>query len=124
MFSSVTMNDMPDGEVLSQPHDGRTANIIPASTDCFSFTLSKTVTLTSYVYAFYTNWFFKIELNMLRIFARMPSSDQHASELLEGLKNDFSAWELEYRDDKQIVMADKLGVTKQWFMVEHCGAFN
>lgn len=118
MFSSVNRLDMPAGEVLSQAHSGRSANITPVSTDCFSCTLSKSVTLTSFVYAFYSNWFFKIELNIIGFFARMPSSDQQATELLQGLKNNFSAWELEYRDEQQLVMADKLGATKQWFMVK------
>ena len=115
-YSSIVHTDMPVGEELSTPRKGVRGIREPASVDCFTYSISRVVSLEAFVAAFYTNPFFRIELIILGLFG-YPSKPQDVPALFAGQRQDYAAWTLEYRDDRQIVMADKLGATKHFLMV-------
>ena len=81
------------------------------------------ISLSVYVFAFYTTALFKIEQFILAHTARRPSSNDHqAKELADGARNEFAAWQVESRSDNELLMRDMLGRTRSWFMVHHLGA--
>jgi len=79
------------------------------------------ISLTVYVFAFYTTALFKLEQFILTYTARRPSNDTQARELADGTRNEFAAWTVESRNENELLMCDMLGRTRSWFMVIHLG---
>ena len=91
-----------------------------AYTDCYCMDVPITVSLSTYVEAFYTSRLFKIERSVLAALARKPASDADARQLAHGLSTKFSAWTVEARVKDQLLLCDFLGATRSWLMVsEH-----
>ncbi len=113
MFSSMEAVPLPDDAML-----GRYAGTDRGYTDCYSVELKGPVRLAEYIEAFYTSPVFKLERSILSILLAKPSTDTQARELATGDRDSFSAWRVEDRDSKQILLSDFRGPTRSWLMVE------
>ena len=79
------------------------------------------ISLSIYVFAFYTTALFKIEQLILAHIAQRPSNDNQAKELADGARNEFAAWRVEDRNENELLMCDMSGRTRSWLMVHHLG---
>jgi len=79
------------------------------------------VFLPVFVFAFYTTWFFKIEQFILTHIAKQPSNNIQAQKLADGAMDKFAVWNVESRNDNELLMRDIRGRTRSWFMVRHLG---
>lgn len=84
--------------------------------DCFRTRIANGVTQAEFVSTFYTTWLFKLERLILRWAVNRPSSDQEALQLALGRRNQFAAWQVEARDDVQLLMCDISRRTRSWLM--------
>jgi len=121
MFTSIESMPLPEQSKLDSCHKEPGAKIRDVHTDCFSLSIRKTISIEDYVEAFYTSWLFKVERVILGFVVAKPSTDTQASELSMGKREQFSAWNLEYRDESQVVLADFMGKTKSWLMIQNKG---
>ena len=119
MFTSIERTPLPEQSRLEDNHKQPGTKIPHIHADCFSLAVRKTVLIEGFVEAFYTSWIFKIERKILALVVGKPSTDTQAIELSVGQRNQFSAWNLEYRDENQLVLADFMGKTKSWLMVQN-----
>lgn len=85
--------------------------------DCFSVPVDRAVTLSEFVFAFYTSPVFRIERWILRVLVRAPSSDEQAREIAEGRGDTFAVWTVGARTADQLLMCDRYGKTRSWFRV-------
>jgi hypothetical protein len=76
------------------------------------------VSLAEYTIAFLTSPVFKIERWILKLALKKPSTDEQAHQLANNTKSGFAAWNVEQRDEKQLLMSDFSGKTRFWIMVE------
>ncbi len=88
-------------------------------TDSYRTELPGYITLPTFIKAFYTNWLFKIEAFILKYAAKRPSNDVEAQELANGSRIRFAAWDVEGRNENELLMCDMMGRTRSWFMVTH-----
>jgi len=119
MFTSIEAMPLPEQSKLDNCHKQPGDKIPNVHTDCFSLTIRKKISIEEFVEAFYTSWLFKVERVILGFVVRKPSTDSQALELSTGHREQFSAWNLEYRDENQVVLADFMGKTKSWLMVQN-----
>ncbi len=108
---SVKKRDLP-ADALLQPY----AQDLGAYTDCFTRDVPSQVDLGHYVAAFYTSGLFKLERLILGV-TGSPATDGEAKDLAEGHIDRFAAWTVEGRTTQQLLMCDKGGYTRSWFMV-------
>ena len=113
MFSSIEAVPLPDDAMV-----GRYAGTDCGYTDCYSVELKGLTRLAEYIEAFYTSPVFKLERFVLSVLFAKPSTDAQARELATGDRDAFSAWRVEDRDSKQILLSDFRGRTRSWLMVE------
>ncbi|MCP4875958.1 MAG: hypothetical protein GY896_10870 [Gammaproteobacteria bacterium] len=85
-------------------------------TDCYHTDIPMTVTHAQYVTAFYTTFVFKVERTLLKWMASKPSTDFEAYRLADGSIDRFSAWQVEERDQNQLLLTDFRGRTRSWLM--------
>jgi hypothetical protein len=90
-------------------------------TDSYRTELPGHISLSEFVFAFYTSWLFKVEQFILTHIVHRPSSDGQARELADGKRTKFAAWSVEDRNENELLMCDMLGRTRSWFMVTHTG---
>ncbi len=121
MFTVIEAMPLPEQSKLDICHKKLGIKIPDVHTDCFSLSIRKKVPIEEFVEAFYTSWLFKVERLILGIVVGKPSTDKQAYELSVGQRVQFSAWNLEYQDENQVVLADFMGKTKSWLMVENWG---
>ncbi len=86
--------------------------------DCFSIEVARDIELSDYIAAFYTTPLFKLERVILKLAMSMPSTDRQAQQLADAQTDRFSAWTVERRTEEQLLMCDRSGRTRSWFMVE------
>lgn len=86
-------------------------------TDCFAVNFPGDVSLEKFVFAFYTGRVFRLERQILKWIAAKPSTDDDARGIATGAREDFAAWDLEARQQNQLLMTDFRGKTRSWFMV-------
>lgn len=89
--------------------------------DCYTTQLPRAVPLREFVEAFYTTWVFRIERWLLARFVARPSTGAQAAQLARGDIEAFAAWDVEARDERQLLLGDFSGRTKSWLMVEPAG---
>ena len=89
-----------------------------AWTDCYAVRLDRAVSLTEFVDAFYTTPLFRLERLILDIFLSRSSTDAQARQLASGQLDQFAAWQVEARAERQLLMVDLTGTTRSWFMCE------
>ena len=111
MFS-VEICELPANSLLSgYRKDG-------AYTDCYVTDIEKAVTQNEYIEAFYTTSLFKMERSILKWAVSKPSTDDEAQALAEAKIEAFAAWEVEARQNDQILLSDYRGRTRSWLMSE------
>jgi hypothetical protein len=86
--------------------------------DCFRVRASRAVSHAAYVEAFYTTWLFRLERRILALLVARPSTDAQARELAAGTRDDFAAWSVEGRAERQLLMCDLHGRTRSWLMTD------
>lgn len=74
------------------------------------------VSLPEFVYAFYTTWIFQVERWILTWTVDKPSTDEQAQQIAYGNIEAFAAWNLEARNETELLMCDFTGRTRSWFM--------
>lgn len=111
--TSITAPPLP-AEALLQRYRSKPGH----ATDCFACELPYSVTLADYVSAFYTTPLFRLERAILRLALRLPSTDAEAFAVARGSAIRFAAWDVEDRYGTQLLMHEKSGRTRSWFMVE------
>lgn len=87
-------------------------------TDCYSTDIARSVSHSQFVAAFYTTFLFKMERLILKWALSRPSTDAEARQLAEQRRDNFAAWNVEARDDDQLLLCDFQGKTRSWLMVE------
>ncbi len=85
--------------------------------DCFCATVPASVSLSDFVFAFYTSPVFRIERWILAVVAGARSTDAEARALTNGSGNSFAVWRMEARTETQLIMGDRYGKTRSWFRV-------
>jgi len=85
--------------------------------DCFSVRVDGSVTLSQFVFAFYTSPIFRIERLILLVLAGAPSTDERARAVAEGRGDTFAVWTIGERTPTQLLMCDRYGKTRSWFQV-------
>ena len=88
-----------------------------AFADCYTTEVTGPVTVADLIEAFYTTRIFKLERLLIRLMASQNSTDLQARELAAGHREDFAVWTVEQRLHDQVLLADRSGRTKSWFMV-------
>lgn len=84
--------------------------------DCYTTEILGVVTQAEFVEAFYTSRVFKLERGVLALLAGRPSNDEQVRQLAAGHTTSFAAWDVEGREDQQILLSDFLGRTRSWLM--------
>lgn len=107
--------DLPPNALLRKYRDSG------AYTDCYATEIAARVSHADYVESFYTTFVFKLERLLLRTLVAKPSTDDEARRLARGELDSFAAWTVEGRAPDQLLMADFMGRTKSWLMVEPGG---
>jgi len=90
-----------------------------AYTDCYCTEISRTVTHSQYVNAFYTTSVFKLERSILKWVVSKPSSEAQVVQLADGETDTFSAWTVEKRCENQVLLCDYQKRTRSWLMITH-----
>jgi hypothetical protein len=85
--------------------------------DCFSLIAERRVSLTDFVFAFYTSPVFRIERFLLGAFAGAASSDSQARAVADGSADSFALWYVGERTATQLLMCDRYERTRSWFRV-------
>jgi hypothetical protein len=85
--------------------------------DCFSLIAERRVSLTDFVFAFYTSPVFRIERFLLGAFAGAASSDSQARAVADGSAASFALWYVGERTATQLLMCDRYERTRSWFRV-------
>jgi hypothetical protein len=86
-----------------------------AFTDCYAVQVDRAVGLPELIEAFYTTRLFKLERWLLARALKIHSTDLQARELANGSRSAFSAWKVEGRADKEILL--DAGQTRSWLAV-------
>lgn len=85
--------------------------------DCFAVWVDSEVSLSDFVFAFYTSPVFRIERFILRVLVNAPSSQADARDVADGLTDEFAAWYVGARTATQLLMCDRYETTRSWFRV-------
>ncbi|RBW43189.1 hypothetical protein DS885_13680 [Psychromonas sp. B3M02] len=87
-----------------------------AFTDCYCTSISKSVTLSQFIEAFYTTRLFKFERWLLAKALCIPSSDEEVSLLAQSNSTELSAWQVKSRSSNEILLA--AWQTRSWLCVK------
>lgn len=118
MFS-ITSCDVPSDVLLSKYRnltgpDG-------AYADCYQTSVSRSVSLADFVFAFYSSPAFRPERVLLGLAVSKPSTDEDARQLANADVDRFSAWSVEDRTDTELLLCDYMGRTRSWLRVVPTG---
>jgi hypothetical protein len=107
---SIQPSELPVDALLHQyRQDG-------AYADWYAVDVDRPVSQAAYVEAFYTSAVFKVERRLLTWFVSKPASDHEVQLLANGQLDTFSAWTVEGRTDRQLLLSDFQGRTRSWLM--------
>jgi hypothetical protein len=120
MFS-ITQHPVPDDALLRTYHGGARPECWQGQGDCFAVSLDRVVSLTDFVFAFYTAPVFRIERVILALLAGAPSTDTEARLLADGSGRSFAVWRVGERTATQLLMCDRYERTRSWFRVMPLG---
>ncbi len=87
-------------------------------TDCFSTIVEGRITQADFIEAFYNSRIFKLERFVLTVLVFKQSSDKQAGQLAIGTRETYAAWDLEARNENQILMCDFQKATRSWLMTQ------
>lgn len=108
---TVQPGTLPNGALLAAYRDSG------AYTDCYVADIDRRVSQAEYIRGFYTTLPFKTERLILKWAISKPSTDEEAGLLAEGKIDRFAAWNVEAREDSQILLSDFRDRTRSWLMV-------
>ena len=108
--------ELPPGALLSRYALDANGEPLPHYTDCFRLDIDRDLSLAEFVTAFYTTPLFRCERFVLSL-AGLGSSDADIEAMLDGQQENFAAWNVEDRNDDQLLMCDVNQRTRSWFMV-------
>jgi hypothetical protein len=111
----VHSSTVPSGTLLSR-YDSP-----PAYADCFVVDVDRAADVGSFCAAFYTTFLFRIERAILAMLGR-NATDHDAVSLARGERQEFAAWTVEQRNEREILMRDATGRTRSWFMTAPLGS--
>ena len=85
-------------------------------TDCFCIDVPGSINFPTYVYAFFNTPVFKLERVLLRLLASSPSSETDVANLASGTSDVLSMWNVEERNENQMLMSVGNGPIRTWLM--------
>lgn len=85
--------------------------------DAYSTAIAGQISLTEFLFAFYTTPLFRLERLILSVTISKPSTDSQARQLADGDIDSFAAWRVEERRDREILLCDISDRTRSWLMV-------
>jgi hypothetical protein len=88
-----------------------------AYTDCYTTEVYGQISLPEFIFAFYTTWLIKLERFILTFIVFRPSTDLQVRQLADGETTKFAAWDVEGRDESQILMCDFGLATRSWLAI-------
>jgi hypothetical protein len=88
-----------------------------AYADCYWTEVPEEVALPEFIFAFYTTALFKLERFILSWAVAKPSTDQQVRELADCQREDFAAWTVENRNERELMMCDDQRRTRSWLSV-------
>jgi hypothetical protein len=88
-----------------------------AYTDCYSTEVDGDVSFPEFIHAFYTTALFKLERSILSWTVSRSSTDAQAKQLADGVLTTFAAWQVENRNEHELLMCDLHGRIRSWFML-------
>jgi hypothetical protein len=113
MFKLIQHEKLPQDALLNKYNKSNT----DAYTDCFSINLDRRAKLSEYIIAFYTSRLFKMERLILGLIGK-TSTDEDVLKLAHGESSTFAAWQVEDKNNEQILLCDYRGKTRSWLMVQ------
>ncbi|HLZ98929.1 MAG TPA: hypothetical protein VKP66_13400 [Steroidobacteraceae bacterium] len=113
----ATRQSVPENSLLKIYRGGSRPEHWVGQGDCFSVAVAQSVSLSDFVYAFYTSPVFRIERAILRILAGAPSTDTEARGMADGSGSSFAIWRVGERTTTQLLMCDRFEKTRSWFQV-------
>lgn len=116
MFS-ITQGTVPDDALLKTYPGGAHPERWRQSGDCFAISVDRVISLTEFVFAFYTSSEFRLERVILALLAGASSTDSEARSLAEGSATSFAIWRLGERTGTQLLVCDRYERTRSWFRV-------
>ncbi len=116
-MSSVEQQPVPHDALLRTYRGGNRPELWGQYGDCFTVQVDRAVTLSQWVFAFYTSPLFRIERFILRVLAKAPSNDRQAEDLAAGRRETFAIWVVGARTQDQLLMCDRYGKTRSWFRI-------
>ncbi len=114
-MSVVEQQAVPHDALLRTYVGGNGPEVWGRYGDCFTVQVDRAVTLSQWVFAFYTSPLFRIERSLLGVLAKAPSSDQQAHDVAAGKRATFAIWAVGARTTDQLLMCDRYGKTRSWF---------
>ncbi len=105
-------------EKCAVPTDALLANysVDGTYTDCYTTETPGRISFPEFIFAFYTTPLFKLERLILKWTVSKPSMDADARQLADGASDKFAAWNVEGRNENEILMCDFGGRTRSWLM--------
>ena len=85
-------------------------------TDCFETDVAFDVSLKDFIEAFFTSPILRLERRLLGL-AGMPSKHQDALSLADGTGHKIAGWEIEQRDENQLLLTIFQNGIRTWLMV-------
>jgi hypothetical protein len=116
MFS-IARQAVPDDALLKTYRGGVRPELWGAYGDCFAVSVDRAVSLTDFVFAFYTSPVFRIERMILHVFLKAPSTNGQARAVADGSRASFAVWYVGKRTATQLLMCDRYERTRSWFRV-------
>lgn len=89
--------------------------------DAYSTEVVGHISLSAFMFAFYTTPLFRLERFILSKTIAKPSTDSQARQLADGEIDSFAAWRVEARGEAEILLCDISGRTRSWFLVVPVG---
>ena len=114
---SARPSNIPDASLLAAYAHAPEAGTVPNYCDCYSTRIDASISLSDFLYAFYTSPAFRIERKLLALALRVSSADEDARALATGQSQRFSAWIVENRRDNEILLRFPASGTGSWLMV-------
>jgi hypothetical protein len=113
----ITQQSVPEDSLLNTYGGGSRPERWVGQGDCFAVAVGQPVSLSDFVYAFYTSPVFRIERAILRILAGAPSTDAEARGVADGSGSAFAIWRVGERTTTQLLVCDRFEKTRSWFQV-------
>lgn len=85
--------------------------------DCFSVPVDRVVSLSEFVYEFYSSPVFRLERWLLGLLLGAKASEADLRALAAGFSKEFSVWRVADRTVTQLLLCDRFERTRSWLRV-------